>query len=156
MQISQAPSRNVHETSKCFNDSSGKKLRKEWYKISDEDFYNEDNFYISGVGHCYPGKDAKGNDKKPPKMCADKWLKEELRFVNSKIIILIGRHAAEYFFPKRKFKELIFKSQEIDGKLTVVLPHPSPINIKWFKDNPDFETKRLPEAREIVHKILYS
>ena len=39
LQISQAPSQNVHNTSKCFNDASGKKLRGEWYKISDEDFY---------------------------------------------------------------------------------------------------------------------
>ena len=38
LQISQAPSQNVHNTNKCFNDASGRKLRGEWYKISDEDF----------------------------------------------------------------------------------------------------------------------
>ena len=156
LQISQAPSQNVHNTNKCFNDASGKKLRQEWYKISDEEFYNDDNFYISGIGHCYPGKDKNGGDKKPPKHCADKWLQHEIRLINSKIIILIGRHSAQYFFPNQEFKELIFNNQRINDKLTLVLPHPSPLNRKWFKDNPDFESKRLPEIRKIVHNILFT
>ncbi len=155
LQISQAPSQNVHNTSKCFNDASGKKLRSEWYQISDEDFYNNDNFYISSVGHCYPGKSPNGGDKKPPKHCADKWLLQEIKFVNSRIIVLIGRHSAQYFFPKRDFSELIFGNQEIDGKLTIVLPHPSPLNQKWFKDHPNFETKRLPKIRRLIHDVLY-
>ena len=154
MQISQAPSKNVHDTGKCFNDASGRKLREKWYQISDEDFYNGNNFYISSIGHCYPGKSTNGGDKKPPKYCADRWLKQEIKLVNSKIIILVGRHSAQYFFPKKDFSELIFNNQEINGKLAIILPHPSPLNRKWFKDYPEFETKRLPEIRKIVHNIL--
>lgn len=158
LQISQAPSKNAHNTSKCFNDASGKKLKKEWYKISDEDFYNDDNFYITGVGHCYPGqsKNSSGGDKKPPKYCADKWLQKEIKFVNSKIIVLIGRYSAEYFFPKEDFSKLIFNNQKINGKLAIVLPHPSPLNMKWFKDHPEFESKRLPEVRKIIYSVLYN
>jgi len=155
LQISQAPSQNVHNTSKCFNDASGRKLRAKWYQIPDEDFYNDNNFYISAVGHCYPGKSLNGGDRKPPKKCADKWLKQEIKLVNSKIIVLIGRYSANYFFPNKGFSELIFNDQKIDDKLTIVLPHPSPLNQKWFKDHPDFETKRLPEIRKIIHDILY-
>ncbi|OIO41949.1 uracil-DNA glycosylase [Candidatus Pacearchaeota archaeon CG1_02_31_27] len=155
LQISQAPSQNVHNTSKCFNDASGRKLRGEWYQIPDEDFYNGNNFYISAVGHCYPGKSPNGEDRKPPKKCADKWLKQEIKLVNSKIIVLIGRYSANYFFPNKDFSELIFNNQKIDDKLTIVLPHPSPNNQKWFKDHPDFETKRLPEIRKIIHNVLY-
>lgn len=92
--------------------------------------------------------------KKPPKYCADKWLRQEIKFVNCKIIILIGSYAAKYFFLKNNFSKLVFNNQEIGGKLTIVLPHPSPLNQKWFKDHPDFETKRLPEIRKIIHKIL--
>jgi uracil-DNA glycosylase family 4 len=155
LQISQAPSQNVHNTNKCFNDASGKKLRNEWYKISEEDFYNDNNFYISGVGHCYPGKNSNGGDNKPPKHCADKWLHQEIKLVNSKLIILVGRCAAEYFFPGRIFSDLIFRNQEINGKLTIVVPHPSPLNKKWFKDNPYFEKKRILEIRKIIHSTLY-
>lgn len=154
LQISQAPSKNVHKTSKPFNDLSGKKLR-EWYKIPDKIFYNPDLFYITAIAHCYSGENPNGGDKKPPKKCADKWLKQELKFVNSKIIVLIGRYSANYFFPNKDFSELIFNNQKIDDKLTIVLPHPSPSNQKWFKDHPDFETKRLPEIRKMIHDVLY-
>ena len=41
MQISQAPSLNVHNTLKPFNDLSGKKLREKWYDIDDETFYDQ-------------------------------------------------------------------------------------------------------------------
>lgn len=68
LQISQAPSKKAHNTGICFNDDSGKKLRNDWYRISDEDFYNNDNFYISGIGHCYPRKNSKGVDKKTSKI----------------------------------------------------------------------------------------
>ncbi|MBN1175873.1 uracil-DNA glycosylase family protein [Candidatus Woesearchaeota archaeon] len=155
LQISQAPSQNVHNTNKCFNDASGKKLRNEWYQITDDVFYDDDNFYISGVGHCFPGKANNGGDKKPPKHCADKWLRQEIKFVDSKIIVLLGRASANYFFPKKDFVDLIFNNQEIDGKLTIVLPHPSPLNQKWFKDNPNFEKKRLQEIRKIVQSVLF-
>ena len=63
VQISQAPSKTVHETLKPFTDQSGKKLKYEWYQITDEIFYNPDNFYITALAHCYPGKDKNGNDK---------------------------------------------------------------------------------------------
>lgn len=154
VQISQAPSKNVHKTSKSFNDASGRKLRKEWYKISDEDFYNEKNFYITGIGHCYPGKSPNGGDRVPPKKCADKWLKDEIRLINNTLYVIIGRHAAKYFFPNQELTKLAFNNQKINNKLAIVLPHPSPLNQKWFKDNPEFQTKRLPEIRKIIHKVL--
>lgn len=50
MQISQAPSKSVHETGRPFYDASGRKLREEWYQISDEEFYNPDNFYVVAAG----------------------------------------------------------------------------------------------------------
>ena len=53
MQIGQAPSIHVHNTGIPFHDASGKRLR-EWYEISEDTFYNEDIFYITSVGHCFP------------------------------------------------------------------------------------------------------
>lgn len=154
-QISQAPSQNVHNTSKSFNDASGRKLRGEWYKISDDDFYDKKNFYISGIGHCYPGKDKNGGDKKPPRYCADKWLNKEMDAVHNIIYVIIGRYAAQYFFSDKNFTELIFNNQKLRGKLCIVLPHPSPLNKKWFKDHPEFEKKRIIEIKNIIHRTLY-
>ncbi len=42
----------------------------------------------------------------------------------------------------------------INGKLAIVLPHPSPLNIKWFKDHPEFMEKRIFEIRKIINKVL--
>ncbi len=81
MQISQAPSKSVHETGKPFHDASGKKLRREWYQISDEDFYNPNNFYITSMAHCYPGKAPGGGDRRPPKICSKQWLLKEMELV---------------------------------------------------------------------------
>lgn len=60
MQISQSPSKKVHNTSKPWNDLSGRKLIYDWYGINDDIFYNANNFYITDLSHCYPGKNNKG------------------------------------------------------------------------------------------------
>lgn len=154
VQISQAPSKTVHETLKPFTDQSGKKLKYEWYQITDEEFYNTDNFYIAALAHCYPGKDSKGNDKKPPKLCYETWIKKELEYINNEIYILIGAVSSKVFFPNEEFNCLVFKNNYYNGKLTIVLPHPSPLNIKWFKDHPEFMNKRIIEIRKIIKEII--
>lgn len=154
VQISQAPSATVHKTLKPFTDQSGKRLKYEWYQISDEEFYNPDNFYIAALAHCYPGKDKNGDDKMPPKICYEKWIKKELELINNKIYIIIGAKAAKVFFPNENFNELIFKDNLINDKLAIVLPHPSPLNIKWFKEHPLFIKKRIFEIRNTISKML--
>lgn len=154
MHISQAPSKNVHLTSKPFNDASGKKLREVWYQIPDEVFYNENNFYITAIAHCFPGKAMNGGDKKAPIYCAEKWLRRELSLVNNQLYIILGKQAASFLFPERDYNDLIFSDNELKGKLAFVLPHPSPANSKWFKDHPEFEEERLQYIRKEVHGIL--
>lgn len=154
VQISQAPSATVHKTLKPFTDQSGKRLKYEWYQISDEEFYNPDNFYIAALAHCYPGKDKNGNDRMPPKICYETWIKKELELINNEIYIIIGAKSAKVFFPQENFTELIFKDNYINGKLAIVLPHPSPLNIKWFKDHPEFVEDRLINVREEIKKVL--
>lgn len=153
VQVSQAPSANVHKTGVPFDDVSGKRLRS-WYNIIDEIFYDKNNFYITGIAHCFPGKDGKGGDRKPPIHCAKKWLHKELAAVDNKIYIFIGRESSKFIFPDKDFKELIFTNQILNGKPAFVLPHPSPLNMKWLKDNPDFEKKRLPYIRKKIHEVI--
>lgn len=154
VQISQAPSAKVHESLKPFTDQSGRKLKYEWYKISDETFYNPNNFYIAALAHCYPGKDNRGNDRNPPKICYETWLIKELNYINNKIYVIIGAKAAKVFFPNEKFNDLIFKNNYLNNKLAIVLPHPSPLNIRWFKKYPEFYEKRLYEIQKIISKAL--
>jgi uracil-DNA glycosylase family 4 len=158
VQISQAPSQSASESGRPFSkslyesDASGKKLI-EWYAIPRETFYNPEIFYITGMGHCYPGKDQ-GGDARPPLVCADRWLKKELSYLNPNLYIIVGRHAASYLYSEKNFTELVFQSLELNHKPTFVLPHPSPANKKWFKDNPDFETKRMHDIRKTLHEAL--
>ncbi|GAB6085052.1 uracil-DNA glycosylase family protein [Alkaliphilus crotonatoxidans] len=154
MQIGQAPSKSVHETGKPFNDASGKRLRREWYQISDEDFYNPDYFYITSVAHCYPGKAPGGGDRRPPKICSKQWLLKEMELVENEIYILIGGFAAEIFFPGEKIASLAFVDKEINGKPAYILPHPSPLNMKWFKDYPQFTEERVLQIRKEIHRVL--
>ena len=154
MHISQAPSQNVHLTMRPFNDASGRKLRNEWYNISDDVFYNPDNFYITSIAHCYPGKSSNGGDRQPPVSCAQKFLLREIEEINNKIYILLGGKAAHFFFPNKDFTKLVFSNDKIMDKPAYVLPHPSPLNVRWFKENPDFLNYRVYEIREILHEIL--
>lgn len=154
VQISQAPSKNVHITKKPFNDKTGQKLINEWYNIPPELFYNKRNFYITSMAHCYPGKNKNGGDRLPPIHCTKKWLMRELETIQNEIYIIIGSKAANFLFPDKSFNELVFNNQFINFKPAIVLPHPSPLNIKWFKDNPEFYYNRLKEVREIVHEAL--
>lgn len=153
MQISQAPSLLVHTTGIPFNDNSGKRLRQ-WYAIDEATFYNKDNFYITSLAHCYPGKSKSGGDRLPPKCCAKKWLYQEIDVVNAKIYIIIGSYAAKLLFPNQSFEELIFHDQVLYDKKAFVLPHPSPLNQRWFKKHPDFESKRIVEIRKSIYEIL--
>lgn len=154
VQISQAPSKTVDFTLKPFTDKSGEKLKYEWYKIDDDVFYNPDNFYITSLAHCYPGKDSRGNDRMPPKICYDTWVKNEIKYVKNKLYIIIGAKAAKVFFPDENFNDLVFKNNYINEKLAIVLPHPSPLNKKWFKDHTDFMARRIAEVRNIINDVL--
>lgn len=154
VQISQAPSLGAVKTRRVWNDTSGRKLRHEWYQITDKQFYNPKNFYITAIAHCFPGKDKKGADKKAPLICAQKWLLKEISYLRPKLFIIIGKQAARFLFPGKGYQKLVFQDQKLNGARCLVLPHPSPVNIKWFKDNPGFEKKRLPVIRRVIHKAL--
>lgn len=153
-QVSQAPSQKVHETGKPFNDTSGKRLIEEWYQVSKEVFYNSSYFYITALSHCYPGKTSSGNDKLPPKYCTNKWLLKELKAVNNKIYIIIGAKSANYFFPGEQFNRLVFNDQQINNKPAFVIPHPSPLNNRWFKKNPAFFDGRIQQIRKQLWKAI--
>ncbi len=154
VQISQAPSNKVHNSMKPFTDMSGKTLKYEWYQISDDDFYNQNNFFIGALAHCYPGKDKNGNDKQPPRCCFNKWIEKELKMLDNEIYIIIGAKAAKTFFPDSDYETVVFNNNIWNGKLTIVLPHPSPLNKKWLKDHPNFLNKRIYEVRDIINQTL--
>lgn len=119
--ISQAPSASVIKNQKPFSDKSGEKLRKQWYLVSEEIFYNPDNFYFTAVGMYYPGKEKNG-DLKPSLDLAKKWLTEELSYLNPELFLVVGTLSAKFFFPKESFTELVFADRQLNGKPAFILP----------------------------------
>ncbi len=154
MQISQAPSQNVHRTGRPFDDASGRKLRGAWYGITPETFYNPDYFYIVSLAHCFPGKAPGGGDKLPPAVCAKTWLARELAVLDNRLYLIVGSVAARYFFPGEAFDSLVFGDRTLRGKPAFILPHPSPLNMNWLRDHPAFEQERLPRIREAIRQAL--
>lgn len=155
MLIGQAPSRTVHTTAKPFNDASGKKLRR-WLGVDDATFYTQSLFYISAVGRCYPGSTGKkgGGDLPPSPICSSLWLDKEVALLEPQLYVIIGGYAARYCFGKKKLTELVFESLSYRGKPAFVLPHPSPLNMKWFKDNPDFEALIVPGLQAAIGEAI--
>jgi uracil-DNA glycosylase family 4 len=154
MLIGQAPSRKVHETGRPFNDLSGKRLRR-WLGLSEEQFWNQHFLYIAAMAHCFPGKAPKGGgDNKPPKICSETWLPRLFSSLEPQLYLLVGSYAARYFFPKQKLPDLVFGEHTLKGKPAFILPHPSPLNQKWFKDYPEFENFRTEEIRQALHQWL--
>ena len=101
-------------------------------------------------------KNKSGKDNPPPKICSELWLKKEIELVNCKLYVIVGSKAAKFIFPDQPFEKLVFKNNTFNNKLALVLPHPSPVNIKWFMDHPEFEEKRIPEIRKIIKEVLNS
>lgn len=153
MQISQAPSRRVHESGLPFNDQSGKTLR-EWYGIAEADFYRPDHFYMTSVGHCYPGRQSQG-DKAPMLECAKQFLQRELKIIEPQLYIIIGSYAARFLFGKEcSLDNLIFHDQTLCDKQAYVLPHPSPLNRRWLNEHPQFLKERMPIIADRIHQLI--
>jgi uracil-DNA glycosylase len=83
------------------------------------------------------------------------WTKDEIELKqNVQLYLIVGGEAASRIFPGRKLTDLVFEDLQIQGVPAYVLPHPSPLNIKWFKDHPEFERDRLPIIRKRIHEII--
>lgn len=153
--IGQAPGKRVHESGVPWDDPSGKRLR-EWMGISAMDFYDERKIAIVPMGFCYPGTGRSGD--LPPRLeCAELWHARLLRkLVKVQLTLAIGRYAQDYVFgqsAKATLTETVGGWKDYRPK-SVPLPHPSPRNNRWLKNNPWFEKQVIPYLKQRVKKIL--
>lgn len=153
--VGQAPGRRVHETGIPWNDPSGDRLR-DWLQIDRATFYDTTRIAIIPTGFCYPGT-GPGGDLPPRPECAPLW-HPRLRAAlpNIELTLLIGSYAQAYYLGKQAKKSLTetVRSYREYPPEFLPLPHPSPRNQLWLKNNPWFAGEVLPVLRARVAGLL--
>ena len=154
--VGQAPGSKVHQSGIPFDDPSGNRLR-DWLDISRETFYDSSRVAILPMGFCYPGT-GKSGDLPPRPECAPQWRDQLLaQMPNIELTLVIGQYAQKYHI-KNKHASLteLVKSWRDYWPDVIPLPHPSPRNNRWLKQNPWFDKTLLPELKTRVSKLLLS
>jgi uracil-DNA glycosylase family 4 len=153
--LGQAPSRKGHITGKPWNDASGHLLRQ-WLGVTDSQFYEQGYFYLTALAHCFPGKALSGGgDKKPPKLCWDTWVQQEVAMATPQLWITVGRLACQKLLPTaRDFTQAVFSNpHRFNDRPLWCLPHPSPANRCWLKQYPQFVTEQVPRLQQSIKAL---
>lgn len=149
----QAPGKKVHLSGVPFNDPSGKRLR-DWMGVNTETFYNSAHIAILPMGFCYPGT-GKSGDLPPRPECADQWRESLLEAMpNIKLTLVLGKYAQDYHLGRSKSLTELVRDWRSHWPEMLPLPHPSPRNNRWFKQNPWFEAEVLPTLRARIAQLL--
>ncbi len=152
--IGQAPGRRVHESGVPWDDPSGERLRS-WLGVDSEAFYDPARVALIPMGFCYPGTGPSG-DLPPRPECAPLWHEPLLGHLGDGVVkVIIGAYAQKRYVPDRKksLTETVRAWQDYAPD-TFVLPHPSPRNQRWFKQNPWFDTEVIPALRSRINSML--
>ena len=150
----QAPGRKVHDSGIPFNDVSGQRLR-EWMGVESELFYNPEKVAILPMGFCYPGTGISG-DLPPRPECAVQWRDRLLeQLPNIRLTLLIGQYAQNWHLGSNKKANLTetVKAWQEYWPSVLPLPHPSPRNNRWLKNNPWFETDVVPALQQKISEF---
>jgi len=151
----QAPGRRAHASGVPFNDVSGDRLRA-WLGIDHQTFYDATKVAILPMGFCYPGT-AMGGDLPPRKECAVAWREPLLaRLPGVKLTVLIGLHAQRWHLGEASAVTLTANVANWTAFWpdSIPLPHPSPRNARWLRNNPHVEATLLPALRKRVAELL--
>jgi uracil-DNA glycosylase len=158
MIASQAPGLRVHKSGISFDDTSGDRLRA-WMGVDRETFYDDSKIALAGMAFCFPGYDAFGGDKPPPKVCAAHW---RTRLLAARppfeLTLLVGSYALDWYLGDKKRENMTetVRAWRDYAPRYIALPHPSWRNNGWLKKNPWFETELLPYLRRRVQRVLSS
>jgi len=130
-------------------------------------FYDSSQVAILPMGFCYPGK-GKSGDLPPQPQCAKLW-REPLHqhLGNVQLTLLFGQYAQRYYLDKGFVKGPDKGSDNLFVSLTqtvknwqlylpyfLPLPHPSPLNNVWLRNNPWFEQEVQPVLHRSVAQTL--
>lgn len=155
LMVGQAPGLKVHESGIPWHDASGKRLR-EWLGVEESVFYDARRFAIVPMGLCYPGRGHSG-DLPPRPECAPLWHERILSSLpHIRLTILIGQYALAKYLGERRQTTLTetVAAWKSYAPQFITLPHPSPRNQNWLKQNPWFDREIVPMLRKHVADAL--
>jgi len=153
--VGQAPGTAVHKTGIPFNDPSGERLR-DWLGVDRDSFYNPQLFAIVPMGFCYPGR-GKGGDLPPRAECAAAWRERLLaHLTNIELTVAVGRYAIDWHInpPRKATLGTVVADWRKHWPVLVPLPHPSPRNTLWLRNNPWVEAEIVPKLRSRIRALL--
>ena len=150
----QAPGLRVHESGVPFDDRSGDRLR-EWLGVGRDQFYDKSLFAVVPMAFCFPGYNAAGHDRPPPKRCAATWRARVLGGLrNVELTILVGSYAQAWHLGGNMRLQDRVENWAAYAPDVFVTPHPSWRNTGWIKRNPWFESDLLPQLQARVRGIM--
>jgi uracil-DNA glycosylase len=117
--------------------------------MTEHTFYDKNTLSIVPMGFCYPGK-GKSGDLPPRPECAPKWHPMLVKQDTSKVILLVGKYAQDYYLVDRRTLTERIKNWREYPVHFLPLPHPSPRNNIRLKRNPWFENDILPQMQKIL------
>jgi len=151
----QAPGKKTHYKNIPFDDPSGNRLR-DWMGIDRDTFYNASKIAILPMAFCYPGT-GKSGDLPPPIQCADQWRSQLLKLLpNIELTLVIGQYALDWHLGNQQAKTLTETVSQWQDHWPhrLPMPHPSPRNNRWLKNNPWFVEEVLPVLKSQVASLL--
>lgn len=144
MLVGQAPGANAHLLGVPWSGPSGRLLRT-WFAragLDPERFL--DDWYLTSLTKCFPGKAKGGSGDRAPStreraLCRP-WLNGEINLVRPRVIVTLGRLAADALIPgarRESLATLVGTFHQVDlgyGAIPVVpLPHPSGVG-RWLNE----------------------
>jgi len=150
----QAPGRRVHASGIPWQDPSGDRLR-EWLGLDAETFYDPERVALLPMGFCWPGTGPNG-DLPPRPECAATWHPRLLPLLPEvRLTVVIGQYAQAWHLGERAKASVTATVAAWRDYLPTHLPipHPSPRNQRWLKQNPWFAAEVLPELRRRLRAL---
>lgn len=158
----QAPGNRAHLAGRPFADPSGIRLRQ-WLGVSEAEFYDADQFAILPMAFCFPGYDARGSDRPPPRLCAETWRSAIMNSLVNQLDLhlMVGSYSQHWHDPQNRHMSLTGRLEQLLSRVRrglpvqqVPLPHPSWRNNVWLKRNPWFEAEIVPWLQAKVRQRL--
>ncbi len=142
MLIGQAPGPREIAGHKPFAWTAGKTLFSWFGQIGLEEDAFRSRVYMAAVCRCFPGKRPKGGDRMPNSeevASCGRWLQTELRLLQPKLVLPVGKLAIQQFMPVTTLNEVISTQHHLcldacDVDL-IPLPHPSGAST-WHRTEP--------------------